>query len=73
MESTGDGERQFRIEEVPLRNEDIQIVREPTFVPQIGEAQRRLQRSDLFLLSGGLLTGCPPGEARCSKLRLICI
>jgi len=57
MKTTGGGEGQFRVKKTPLRDEDIQIVREAAFVSQIGEVQARPESLDLPFLGGRLLTG----------------
>ena len=53
----GGGECQFRHKKTPLRDEDIQIVCQTTFVTQIGKMQGRPQGIDLLFLRGSLLTG----------------
>lgn len=46
---------QFRIEQVPLGDQHVQVVREAAFVSQVREAKGRFQRVDLSLLRSRLL------------------
>ena len=58
MEASGGRERQLRIEEVSLRNQNIQVIRETSPVSEIGKTQGHPQRIDLSFLGGGLFKSC---------------
>ena len=58
METTCGGKRQFRFKEVPLRNEDVQVVCQAALISERGKVQGRPQGIHLFFLSSRLFIGC---------------
>ena len=55
IETTGRGQGEFGVEQIALRDQHVQIVRQAAFIAEIGESQRRLQRIDLSILRRLLL------------------